>query len=241
MRSVSFVVVAAVFCCIGCAHQGNPLIAGLPTAEKSIFPIYVPNSSSLDIGYGARQSTTVRTSYKSCAAVYVAPHLLVTSAAVMPAENGNGVTLLDIGSITLRDGDYSAATVTDVPYSDLKKTGLAVVKTTETGTPMRLRNAPIKQGEPVKVLGYTFTQVSSQFIAVAEWQIKDATVSMTDYGNGLGASYFRISAPVNIGMCGSPVVDSQGLLVGIAFRVVGGETVVITAETIANVLASEIL
>jgi hypothetical protein len=240
MKPASSVIVAALFC-ISCAHQGSPRIAGLSTAEKSVFPIYVPNSSSMDLSFGARSSTTIRTSYKSCAAVYVAPHLLVTSAAVMPAENGNGVTMLDTGGITLRDGDYSAATVTDVPYSDIRQTGLAIIKTDEAGLPMRLRNAPVRQGEAVKVLGYTFTQVSSQFIASAEWQVRDAAVSMTDYGNGLGASYFRVNAPVATGMCGSPVVDGQGLLVGIAFRVVGGETVVITAETIARVLAKEVL
>lgn len=238
MRSVSFVAVVVMFC-VSCAHQGAPRVAGLPTAEKSIYPIYVPNSSSMEMSFGARSHTTIRTTYNSCAAAYVAPHLLVTSAAVMPAENGNGVTVLDTSGITLRDGDYSAGTVTDVPYSDIRQTGLAIIRTEEAGLPMRLRQAPVRSGEPVKVLGYNFFQVSRQFIASAEWQVRDAAVSMTDYDNGLGGSYFRINAPIAAGMCGSPVVDGQGLLVGIAFRSIGGETVVITSGTIARVLARE--
>src|SRR5687768_1314765 len=79
MRAPAVLLIMLIPLTLNCAHYPSPPTTSTPTGEVTVVPAFVfdPDSARQEGG------KTVRT-LRGCAATYVAPHLLLTSATAFP-------------------------------------------------------------------------------------------------------------------------------------------------------------
>lgn len=82
-----------------------------------------------------------------------------------------------------------------------------------------VREAPPTAGEPVTAIGHPYgTRPPAGFLhATLRWSVSDGVVS------AVGTYAVQITAPVNPGNSGGPVVDAEGALIGVVSRRLGGD------------------
>lgn len=217
---------------VGCARQSGPDFPAPARIEKSVYPLYVLGEQTTTVSGIKRQRTLAN--HRGCSAVYVAPHLLVTSAtAFSPAIRGD-VTTINITNVMVADGDHFLH-VEDVPYLDME-TGLALIRTSEPGVPISLQTQLFLQ-EPAFFFGFAFEPVNDfGGLAIPYWKsgsvhpVNEVAAAMAEL------PYFMAEAEIFLGMCGSVVFDKDKLVAGIVHRRHLDRVSVISASTICKAL-----
>ena len=222
----------AAFISVGCARQSGPDFPAPARIEKSVFPLYVLDEQTTKVSGLKHQRTLAN--HRGCSAVYVAPHLLVTSATVFSPAVRENITTINIANVMVADGDHFL-NVEDVPYLDME-TGLALIQTSESGVPISLQTQLFLQ-EPVFFLGFAFEPVNDfGRLALVHWKsgpvrpINEVSAAM------LELPYFMAEAEIFLGMCGSVVFDKDKLVAGIIHRRYLDRVSVINASTICKAL-----
>jgi hypothetical protein len=162
-----------------------------------------------------------------------------TCAGAIVAEDGRVVTSYHCvadGSrvrIETRDGRKSSGRV----ISRLPSYDLAVIDAPAlAGEPwLSLRATPVAVGEAVHAWGHPLasTRPGGFLLGTLRWSVSDGNVA------SLGAHAVQITAPVNPGNSGGPVVDSHGQLVGVVSRRLRGDGLgfATRVEVVAELLA----
>ncbi len=228
-RRILISIISVVFT-VGCAHQAASPTNGRPAAEQSVFPIAIPKSlPEVKIGGGV-----IATKYAACTAVYVAPHLMATSATAFP-RTVEGTTAYNVAGIILRDGDYRLKPV-DVVYED-EGNGIAIIRTEEVGTPVILNGLGYPIGRKLIVQSFTYkTALFRGQLLQPVWNVALAAPAVEPYTGANAFARFRIDVIVEDGACGAPVFDEDGRLAGIVHERHSGYTSVISALAIASAL-----
>jgi len=128
---------------------------------------------------------------------FVASNLVVTNHHVVEGCASVGVrgqTMSSPGRVILSD----------------RTNDLAVVRTDRPGTPLALRgDQPIRRGEAASVVGYPLGGLLSQGATVATGSVSALS------GIGGDSRVLQISAPVQQGNSGGPVIDGFGHVIGV--------------------------
>jgi serine protease Do len=139
------------------------------------------------------------------------------------AESGSGIIVSDQGHILtnhhvvkncssihvtqLGDIPRAANILRSDPTNDLV---IIKIKNEElTGNPAKFKTDSVKQGENIAVYGFPLAGALSLTGNVVSGNITSLSVLMDD------TRFFQISAPVQPGNSGGPLIDSSGLIVGV--------------------------
>jgi serine protease Do len=82
------------------------------------------------------------------------------------------------------------------------------VETTKSHTVAKFRSAPVRRGEEIFVLGFPFSDLLGNNLTISEGIVSSLA------GIGGDVRNFHLSAPVQPGNSGGPVLDASGDLVG---------------------------
>ncbi len=124
-------------------------------------------------------------------------------------ENATEVTVKGV------DGDFTTKYGADIVATD-KSNDLALLKIKNKNVifdklPYSIRSSGVQQGEKVYAIGYPFAQVMGK-----EVKLTDGIISSKSGVDG-DISKFQISAAVNPGNSGGPLVDEHGNLIGVIY------------------------
>lgn len=124
-------------------------------------------------------------------------------------ENAKEITVKGI------DGDfvtkYGASVVGSDPSNDLALLKIGNKNVKFNNPPFALRSSGVAQAEKVYALGFPAAEAMGQEVKITEGIIS----SKSGIGNDI--SKFQISAAVNHGNSGGPLIDEQGNLIGVIF------------------------
>lgn len=123
-------------------------------------------------------------------------------------ENGHIGTNYHVveGCSRIRIADHGPARlVKSDPTNDL---AIIHVETSEPHTVARFRSAPVRRGEEIYVLGFPFSDLLGNNLTISEGIVSSLA------GIGGDVTNFHLSAPVQPGNSGGPVLDASGDLVG---------------------------
>lgn len=98
--------------------------------------------------------------------------------------------------------------------------------------PRPLRETPARVGEDAWALGHpygTVAETSRAFRGTLQWSASRGVVS------AVGDRYLQVDTPLNPGNSGGPLVDAQGLVLGIASRKLDADNIAFAAPTSAVV------
>ena len=172
--------------------------------------------------------------HRGCSAVYVAPHLLVTSATAFSPAIRENITTINIANVLVADGAHFL-NVEDVPYLDTE-TGLAFIKTSESGVPLSL-NAQVFLQEPTSFIGFVFEPVNDfDRLAIPRWKHGPINAINEVFAAIEELPYFMAETEIFLGMCGSVVFDKDKRVAGIIHRRHLDRVSVISASTICKAL-----
>ncbi|MHC6595099.1 S1C family serine protease [Arthrobacter sp. C152] len=195
-------------------------VAPIPSITSATIPI--PTSTLA--GFSAYERAALRVRNIGCGGVAsgsgfaIADHVFVTNRHVV-----SGATLLQVSTYDGRD--ITVNTVGAVVVADL-----ALVWTKES-LPATLPLAPsnARPGADVTAVGYPLGG-----------ELTTTTGKVLRYGTDpLGSSSMQMmynSAPIEHGSSGSPLVDSSGKLVGVAYAGGGGQFIAVPVEILSQVL-----
>jgi YD repeat-containing protein len=166
------------------------------TREARVLAHVAAASGRIDVFYPSGQPLAQGSGF------FVAPEIFVTSHHVI--QGG--------GRAVVRLNDGSRVNIAGVLAFD-RRTDLAVLKTDGPSPDvLALNTAPVSLGEEVMVYGSPLGLTGT------------LAKGMVNASPGADAARFQISAPLSPGSSGSPVVDHEGRVVGVASEVrVGGE------------------
>ena len=222
-----FAIFAIGFALVACAHNRPMPIKSAPVGiERSVLPIFVTGYSRSEKQVPTRNGfkTVTFTDFRSCSAVYVAPHLLATSASVFPMEHV-GVTMYDPDSIAILDGT-AWLSAKDIPFFD-PETGLVLIRTYQAGVPLTLWDGSLTPTDALKRIGHTF-RLGPGVFATPSWDVGPAT-SNDAIDSLFSTTMFRARTDLSLGSCGSAIVRHGGTLVGIINRRIGDNEATIIA------------
>lgn len=176
--------------CNGAAHAPGPQIAGLPIPAQPTPGQATPGSPP-----------TGATHISSGSGVFVnAEGVVLTNAHVAAGCKALGVKALGVPAV---QGTLEAVD----PKNDL-----ALVRTTARyGSPadFRAESRPARLGEDIGVIGYPLAGILSSEPKATFGQVNSVAGMNNDY------TLLQISAPVQPGNSGGPVLDASGLVVGV--------------------------
>ncbi len=150
--------------------------------------------------------------HRACAGFYAAPNLLVTSVAAFTGDPLADNSAFDLNGVLIRDGSY-VRRAAGIPLFD-PVFGLVIIRTEEAGVPLKLRAAPVRAGSEAVAVGFTF-RVSDTVggLAIPSWHTIKTAVSPQSMELG-GRQMGRLTSGAPAGMCGAPVLDSDGSVIG---------------------------
>jgi hypothetical protein len=218
-----------------CVHQQPAPASGRAGAERSIFPVVVFNPHTETMFTGKGEETLHR--YSACTGVFIAPHLMVTSATVFP-QPVEGSTFFNVDDIDISDGDFRIRPV-GVIYED-RGDGIALIRTAEAGSPISLNGRPYPAGDNLVVESFIFTaSVADGRLLQPEWNAVHVAPAVEPYAGSDTFARFRISAVIPNGSCGAPVLDEDGTLAGIVHERHRGWSSVISAAAIRTAITTK--
>jgi S1-C subfamily serine protease len=222
---------------LGDVHQTNVSLVGLDpsqiyqTANESVVTIQGTKVVSVDTIFGPAASTEE---------VLGSGFVIEYSNSYYILTNFHVVDGITNASVTFWNGDSSPMTIvgTDA-YSDL-----AVVKTSAPPTdfdPLRFASSlALQVGDPVLAIGNPFGLSASLSFGIVS-QLGRSIQYQSTSNNFLIADVIQFSAPINPGNSGGPLLDANGLVVGITSAIAEGSQGVgfaIPSATILRELSS---
>lgn len=124
-------------------------------------------------------------------------------------ENATEITIKGIdGDFTTK---YMATIVASYPSNDLALIKIANRNVKFTDSPFTIKSTGVAQAERVYALGYPKAEVMGE-----EIKITDGIISSKSGAQG-DISKFQISAAVNSGNSGGPLIDEEGNLIGVIY------------------------
>lgn len=210
-----------------CAHQQPSRATNARSAERRVFPIHVSGPT-----YDIRLNGSGVMKYKACTAVYVAPHILATTATMFP--HSGDVTSYNISDIIVPDGDYQL-NVVDIPYLD-RGDGIALVRTEEAGKPYRLNGLAYPASGELKLIGYDFQNDNEDSTVRAPWRMTAVSPAIEPYAGTGRFARFRLNEIAARGSCGAALVEADGTLAGIVYQQHGSYSSAISSEAITAAL-----
>lgn len=207
--------------CGGCHRQAVPPGAGLAGLERSVFPLFVASPAP---PFAAIGRLFLRAGGRACGAVYVAPHVLATSASAY-VDVGREV---DVGDTTVLDGT-EAREITRIVEDG---SGVVLLRTREPGTPLSLRAHPMLPGERLRRVAYRFHRDRRALHPRAEWDVAGGVAIVE---GGLGRT-FQVRTSLHPGVCGAALLDERGELAGVVHTGGGEVASVVGADTIRRAL-----
>jgi hypothetical protein len=206
----------------GCAHQGAPPLPGPRGLERSVFPLFVgPGRLAGPLDAAAGEAD------RACSAVYVAPHLLATSASAF-GEDDRARNFFDPEETRVLDGSFPLA-VERLSFFD---SGLVLVHTREPGAPIPLRPWPVALGQLLHRIGYAFHADRGSVRPRADWDLAPGVVNARTLAGGP----LLAATPLHPGLCGAVLLDDDGALAGIVRGHVQAGAVIIDAQAIRTAL-----
>jgi hypothetical protein len=216
----------AALCLIAaCAHQVAPKDPRYAGFEQSVFVVSVIEDRA---GLERRDESNWRgkslltvdrhdpLKSQACNAVYVAPHLLVTSASSFERRRYRDNIKLD--DIRVIDGDGSRG-VREVLVRE-RETGLVLLRTEEEGIPIKSSSASLAPGNRLTYVGHEMSiNGSSGVIMTAGWNIGSADYDSSFRPHEDFPDYRMLKMRENAEMCGAAILDDQKRLIGIVTRV----------------------
>ncbi|MGB0637940.1 MAG: S1C family serine protease [Myxococcota bacterium] len=135
-------------------------------------------------------------------------------------------------AVRTRSGDeFIGKTVAADPKNDIAL--ISVEGISEVISPMAIRTTDPRQGDQVYGLGHPFAPASGRTLAMEgmlQWSVTAGIVS------AVGPRLIQTDTALNPGNSGGPVVDEDGLIVGIASRKLSGDNVAFLSSS-SNLLA----
>lgn len=230
---IAWICLLSFFVLAGCTHGATVPPVVTPSGDVSTYPVFVidPRSTrATDDG-----AVEVTGPFRACAATYVAPRLLVTSATAFP-ELRPGARRTDVPVIVrTADGGRLHAELAYLDGGD----GIAILRTWETGRPFRLSGRIPLDGEVLKAFGYVFGPVpADKSLPPTELYIQPVRALEEPYSDGPRFVRFRIDTQLRAGSCGAPLLDRDGKLAGIVHERHGEWMSAISSASIATVIES---
>lgn len=227
----NFLTLSLILTFVACSHQEAP---DFPRAqagiEKSVFPVYFTTGSYYSDNELER---VLEPEYRACAAVYVAKNVMVTSSTVFLSRKQNTADLVHPYRITLVDGNHRIGVV-DITFNE--PLGIAIIETSETGTPLALRKEPLSADLPLSAIGYSFKR-NPGWKARSVWKREAVSIDKDWLRDAGYETTFVADLKLNPGLCGAPVLDEQNRLAGIIHQKYGDSTAsIISAPAIATAL-----
>lgn len=219
------VMLTAALC--SCAHQQPSRATDARSAERRVFPIYVSGPT-----YDTRLNGSAVMKHRACTAVYVAPHILATTATMFP--HSGDVTSYNISDIIVPDGDYQL-NVVDIPYLN-RGDGIALVRTEETGKPYRLNGLAYPASGELELIGYDFQNDNEDTTPRAPWLIAAVSPAIEPYAGTGRFARFRLNEIAGRGSCGAALVEADGTLAGIVYQQHGSYSSAISSKAITAIL-----
>jgi hypothetical protein len=213
---------------LSCARYPTPPPTETPTGSVTTLPAFVFDPSS-----AVERGGTTFHSYLGCAATYVAPHLLVTSATAFP-KIAPGERRSD-APIVVRTPEGSKLHVMGVAYLD-SGDGIAIIRTLEVGHCMPLSTFATPQG-PLTAVGFRYGPMPADRSLPPTETYQSQVVPVPEpYSAGGTFIRFRISPLLESGACGTPLVDRDGNFAGMVHELHGSWLSAISAPAIATAL-----
>lgn len=218
----------------GCA-PGVP--AGSPANPSatvgSVVGIYVPTGSTAVI---PGMSDEVRRSYRAGAGFYVRPHLVVTDIGLFPRRDG--VLYYSTDDTLVSDGGHTRVRATDITVTGR----IVLIRTAEAGRPLILKEGTITVGESLDVRGFHFLTELTATVAAAHAyrQPTLAGCAPVSFDANRADEQFCITTAAEPGIAGSPVLDADGHVAGMADQGFPGDrTTVVSAAAIRAAIEGE--
>lgn len=213
---------------LSCSHYQTPPSTETPMGKVTTLPAFVFDPASAHV----RDGVTFR-HFDGCAATYVAPHLLVTSATVFP-KIGPGERRANV-PIAVVAPDGSKLHVMGVVYLD-SGDGIALVRTWEEGLSVPLSLLATPRG-PLTAVGFRYGQMpdSSSLPPTQTYQTQ-VTPEPEPYNSGGTFIRFRITPLLESGACGTPLIDQAGNFAGMVYEKHGTWLSAISAPAIATAI-----
>jgi hypothetical protein len=207
-----------------CYRQAAPAAsAGLSGLERSVFPVFVADPTPRFV---AMSDAFPRPRTRACGGVYVAPHVLATSAAAYPPAT----RAFDLGDTTVLDGSEALEVLR---VHEVEGTpGLVLLRTREPGEPVVLRAGPVSPGEPLHRVAYRFHREPHALRVRAEWDVADGVALV----EGAFGRTFRVRTALHPGVCGAALLDARGRLAGLVHSGGGEVAAVLDADAIRRAL-----
>jgi len=213
---------------MSCAHYPSPPATPTPSGEITVLPAFVFDPGT------ARQEDgkTVRT-VRGCAATYVAPHLLVTSATAFP-KIAPGERRADV-PIAVVTPDGAMLHVMGVVYLH-SGDGIALIRTWEEGRSRPLSLMATPRG-PLTAVGIRYAPPPNPSLPRTETYQAEVAPEPEPYSSGGTFIRFRITPLLEQGACGTPLLDREGNFAGMVHEKHGTWLSAISAPAIAEAIA----